>query len=846
MARNSHALSTKYNILYNGGVGLNKGMKGVKEIDKDNFWKRLPVEKMDIRDELLEGEKPKNADFELAEAKATKAIQKHSMNIGGREKNSQIDEAYLLLGQARYYDQRFIPALEAFNYILYKYPTSSNIHTAKIWREKTNMRLGNDALVIKNINKLIEDKKLSKQVYANANALLAASFLNLEEKDSALVKLKIAENYTKINSEKARYRFILGQLYEELGEKDSAILSYKSVIAMKRKADRAFTMQSHARISQLFDFEKGDTTMVLTHFKKLIEDRENRPFLDLIYHQMGVFEDKQNHQNKAIENYNVSLKKAKTDQYLSASNFRNIGNIFFKNAEYSIAAKYYDSTLVKLDPKTREFASIQKTRKNLDDVIKFETLSKRNDSILNVTSMSENDKNSYFENHINTIKKADELKRIAEAKETAKQAILDSKNKNTGMDPGAFSDDIAAPTRKAPVLPPSVTNINSNQTGSTFYFYNPNTVAFGKLEFKKLWGERSANGNWRISSSKNNLATTDIPIDATAVEKNAVEEKIIEKYTVDFYLNQLPKSQTAIDSIAKERNSVYYELGVIYKERFKEYDLASAKLEQLLKNNPEEKLVLPTLYNLYKIYQIRNLEKAADIKKKITDLYPNSRYALIINNPNPNEALEIETPETFYNAIYKEYTDEKFVEVLSKIDVLIKQFSGEEILPKFELLKATVLGKLEGLMSYKKGLQFVTDTYPNSAEGKAAKEILTSQIPALEKMDFSSKETNNWNILYQVGAFDDKNTLAIIEKIKAYKEVEKMDKLSYSIDIYTEKENFICIHGFKNQGFANETAMVLGENKKYKITAAAIIISSNNYKVIQIKKNLNAYLNPKK
>jgi hypothetical protein len=35
-----------------------------------------------------------------------------------RRRNFQIDEAYLLLGKARYYDQRFIPALDAFNYIL--------------------------------------------------------------------------------------------------------------------------------------------------------------------------------------------------------------------------------------------------------------------------------------------------------------------------------------------------------------------------------------------------------------------------------------------------------------------------------------------------------------------------------------------------------------------------------------------------------------------------------------------------------------------------------------------------------------------------------------------------------
>jgi TolA-binding protein len=65
---------------------------------------------------------------------------------------------YLLLGKTRYYDQRFIPALDAFNYILYKYPNSSNIYEAKIWRGKTNMRLGSDALVVNNMTTLLKDQ----------------------------------------------------------------------------------------------------------------------------------------------------------------------------------------------------------------------------------------------------------------------------------------------------------------------------------------------------------------------------------------------------------------------------------------------------------------------------------------------------------------------------------------------------------------------------------------------------------------------------------------------------------------------------------------------------------------
>ena len=367
--RNSHALSTRDNILYNGQIALDKGVVGIKSSNKDNFWKRLPIERMQLKEDDSPNGSPKNPDFEAAEAKATKAIQKHSMYIDGQEKNYQIDEAYLLLGKARYYDQRFFPALEAFNYILYKYPTSSNINPAKIWREKTNMRLGNDAQVLKNIEKLLKEKKLKPQVVADANALLAESYLNLEEKDSAIVKLKIAENNTKINAEKARYRFILGQLYQELGIRDTALIYYQEVIDMNRKADREFVIQAYAKKAQLFDFENGDANAFVERYNKLVADRENRPFLGTIYYEMGVFYDKNNDQELAKEFYNASLKSNSPDNYLVASNYRNLGNMHFKNTDYFIAAKYYDSTLVKLDVKTREHIHINKVRKDLDEVI---------------------------------------------------------------------------------------------------------------------------------------------------------------------------------------------------------------------------------------------------------------------------------------------------------------------------------------------------------------------------------------------------------------------------------------------------------------------------------------------
>jgi hypothetical protein len=89
-------------------------------------------------------------------------------------KNYQIDEAYLLLGKARYYDQRlFLPL--TFNYIYIQNPNSSNIYEAKIWR-KTNMRLGNDGLVITNISDLLKTRSLNNQVYADAHVVIGSFF----------------------------------------------------------------------------------------------------------------------------------------------------------------------------------------------------------------------------------------------------------------------------------------------------------------------------------------------------------------------------------------------------------------------------------------------------------------------------------------------------------------------------------------------------------------------------------------------------------------------------------------------------------------------------------------------
>lgn len=837
LARSSHSIGTKYNILYNGGIGLEKGLQSIHANNEDNFWKILPIEKMQFDENFSEGEKAKNPDFERAETKATKAIQKHSMNIGGRERNWQIDEAYLMLGKARYYDQRFIPAIEAFNYILYKYPESNNIYTAKIWREKTNMRLGNDAIALKNIKILLKKTDLDKQTFADANALMAEAFLNLEEKDSVVAKLRIAEQFTRKNEERARYRFILGQMYQAEGKRDSAIYFYDAVIDLNRKADRKYMMHAYAKKAQMFDYENGNQELFLKMYNELVQDRENRPYYDILFYEMGVFFDKNKDQTNALSFYNKSLRRKSKDPYLMASAYRNIGNMYFKNTDYIMAAKYYDSTLVKLDTKTREYAFIEKNRKNLDEVIKYEAIAKRNDSIIKVYNLPAAEKKIYFENYIAELKKKDEAKKLIEEKERERLANIDLNSQAEISGNGAVN-----PQSLGQPSVPEIVGVPSDNI-STFYFYNPTTVAYGKLQFKKMWGTRTLGGNWRLAGVKSaNDAALNDTIKNQEIANAIVDTVVVEKYTVAYYVKQLPTTQLAIDSIGKERNFSYYQLGLIYKEKFKEYKLASDKLEQLLKNSPEEKLVLPSMYNLYKIYQITNPAKAEAIKAEISSKYPDSRYAQILNNKTDDSNS---SPDKEYYKWYKLFEEEKFDEVLANIDNLINQYSGDEIVSKYELLKANTLGKVNGLEAYKKGLENVADNYPNSEEGKSARENLEKQVPVLEKLAFTDVDNKNWKILYKVANTDTKTVKKIEEAIRVFLLVENYERLTTSLDKYNKTESFVVIHGLKSEAYAKDIAGVFRDDKKYKIADPAIIISTDNYKIVQIKKNLDAYLTPK-
>lgn len=711
--RNFHALTTKYNVLFNGQQAFEKGLKGIENNYADNFWKRLPIEpiKFDEKnavvikfsspgagfgdDKSTESSAPATP-FDRAEEKAVKAIQKHSMNIRGFEKNRQIDDAYLLLGKARYYTQRFIPAIESFNYIIANYPKASLIYDTKVWRAKANIRLENEKLAIESLKLLIEldknEKNLTPVQRQQAYTSMAMAYEKTDTIQKVIDHLAISTSFVK-NHQSARNAFVLGQIYSELNYKDSARMVFRK-LADERWVPEKYRI--HAAIEMVKNIEVKDSSNVLLvdRMRKLIRNSDNRKYLNELYFQAGVLQEDRGNTEKAIEYYLKSLEVPSRDVYQKTYTYEKLGNIYFDKQEYLLAGSFYDSVL---KATTEEFETekrirrIKRKNKGLTKLRSYEETVTNNDSILKLVAMTDVERKAYFVAYIEKIKENDEKNR---------QRLLNAQDFGSQFGGGSSFG-------------------GSNNQGK-WYFYNTQSVGFGKVAFQKTWGTRKLEDNWRWSD-KNEVSQS------SETEETVKTEKTDSRYVVETYLKVIPSDPVVIENLRKERNEALYQLGLIYKEQFKNSTLAISNFETLLDINKKPELVLPISYHLYQLYdEVGETEKANEKKDIILTKYADSKFAEIIRKPNSKitETKRVDEIDKKYRLIYSLYKFNQFEDVVDQVDKLSDAERNSELIAKFVLLRALAIGKYKSKEEYKKELQFVALNYANRIEGKKAAEII--------------------------------------------------------------------------------------------------------------------------
>ena len=460
-----HTLITKYNVLFNGKEAFSIGEEILSEAFEDNFHSLLPVEPINLRGENI-NESSIIPGFDRAEEKAVKAIQKHSININDHQYNRQIDDAYLLLGKARYFDRRFFPALEAFNFLLESGANQNVYVQGKIWREKTNIRLQNHQLAINNLRPLATGLISKSKHYSLANATVASAFVNLKKLDSAVFYLKRAAIQAPKRNLKARYLFITAQLFESLGKEDSAFWAYSEIVALKRKASRKFIINSKIKQTLL------DSTLLFEErvqsLSRLLKNYENIPYEYALNRSIGKLYLGEEQDSIALVYFDKSLQSPSIDTYTQIENYQDLVNYNFEKGNYLKTGTYLDKLLPLFEETSVDFKKLKRKRDNISEIIIYEKIVQQTDSIISLIYLSKQEQLAFFQNYINE-------------QQAIEEQVLEKEFKKRQFQ--------------------SQRNTNKN-----FYFYNPRLVLRGQQTYKAKWGDRPNVDNWRQAAAIQNTA----------------------------------------------------------------------------------------------------------------------------------------------------------------------------------------------------------------------------------------------------------------------------------------------------------------------------------------------------
>ena len=274
-----HSTVSTFNVLFNGNESIKEGKESFLKSYKEDFWEILPVEPIESTKKIITVDGLENKNFLKAEEKAAKAIQKHSMLINGVQYNPKTQEAYLMLGKARYLDQRYVQAIDAFNQV-YKLNIDNQVwKESVIWKARSNIRLEQELVAVELLQELLKNKKNSSEIVAKANSVLSMAYLKLNKTSEALKTLEFAQRNSEDKNHKARLLYIKGQLYEKQNETDSAKTTFNKILNFKRKISRNIFI--NAKVRTLLYSSSSESEK---EFLKLIKNEENKPYLDKIYY----------------------------------------------------------------------------------------------------------------------------------------------------------------------------------------------------------------------------------------------------------------------------------------------------------------------------------------------------------------------------------------------------------------------------------------------------------------------------------------------------------------------------------------------------------------------------------
>lgn len=819
--RSYHNTTTKYNWYFNGNESFKAGVKKLEKSKKDDFNQILPIFILPNQNEV----QSISSSMDRAIKKCASAIAKHSIYIKGKEHNKTIDDTYLLIGNAYLYKRDYIKAIEAYNFTAKQFEGlytayQANINLAKAY--VLNKDFASAELVF---DQLIGDENFPMKLNKDLSLAYADYYLQKGELVLCIEELKSALSDVSKKKEKVRYSYILAQLYFELENYSEASNYFKSVI--KKGASYDFEFNAKINLARSYDVSKGNNQEIEAELKKMIKDKKNKEYLDVIYFGLAELEIRQNQKENAIDLYALSVSKSVNNDAQKALSSLILGELYYDDQLYRPAQSYYDTAVAYMNTESPNFKSVQKRQNTLSFLVENLDVISTQDSLQKIAAMSESQRNRFIDAIIADLKEKERLEKRQAQADKNESAFLNGNQNNRS-------------------------NIRSNQSrGGIWYFYNPTTLSFGFSEFGRKWGKRKLEDNWRRSNKKT------FGIDELDVEENLEEE--FDPTSRDSYIAQLPLSVEQIKKSNQKIVEAYYAAAIIYKEDLEDSNLSLQTFEELNKRFPKNDNQVKVLYFLYRLnLELEKEQEAEKHKQTLLQLFPQSDYAKIISDSTYLDRLQKAKPtiDILYEQAYTKYLSGQYQAAINDCESANKNHKGNLLSPRFDLLHALASGKSQGKNKMIALLQKVVEIHAEHEVAISAQEILDQLLEeASSSGDVKEKESNNNEYSYEPNSshyfilifkeFDVQQNLAKATLSDYHSQFYSLDKLNVSALLLDKETNMVSVREFENASKAMNyyNAFQTGDARgPFGDNYQSFVISQSNFPIFYKSKDVEKYL----
>jgi tetratricopeptide (TPR) repeat protein len=561
-----------------------------------------------------------------------------------------IDDSYIMMGKATFYKGQFLESIGLFSYVALKYAGEDAWYLANLWIARAYAEMG-WLYEAENMLTLVNDENLPYQYVKFYNIVSADFRIKRGEYQAAVPFLKSAlESHFK-RDKRQRFEFILGQLYQELGQDDLAYDYYKGVV----RSIPTYEMELYARIRMTEVMVDDDSRRAIKKLKKMLKNPKNLEYQGQIYYALGNIYTKTNNSTLAIENYRLSLAFSTGLQQGVTSH--TIAKLYWDDRDYRGAQPYYSTAASALPADYTNGHEISYRAEVLSQLSAYYSVMGDTDREYVLSQMTEAEKQDFLNKEARAAVRKEEILAII--------AIANGK---------VEEEESIAEDRKEVV------------TGG-WYFYNYKLVESGKDEFRKQWGDRALKDNWRRIMAQD-FSEPDYIAEEEENTDESVDNKttLVAEDTVPSISNEAKEKAERMQKAASNKAIVdaYFNLAAVYQYDIEDYDKAIATyeaLEALFPNNPHSPDSYFAIYNASN--ETGNAQKAEAAKQTLLREYPESNYALILSDPNAKEILL--TDKEAYNKLYEEtfelFLNGKNHEVLANTRQLNAEFRDSTLLP---------------------------------------------------------------------------------------------------------------------------------------------------------------------